>query len=426
MITKGADRTGRQPTPRPHLPSRQRDFTRVWHAYAVSAAGTAVGAGALPLVAVTTLHATALQVSLLAALSSVPGAVIALWLGGRIEHRTKRPVMIAADLARAVALASVPLAAALGLLTFGQLCAVGVVQAAATTAFLAASTAHLKALVAPEARLRASARFETTDWLSQSAGPPSGGLLVGALGTTATVAVDALSFALSALGISRLQTPEPEPPPVPASRSSAGVSTGWRTILAHPGLRPLFWNALLFGGPVMATVPLLAVLMLQDMHFTPIQYGLALGLPCLGGILGSRCTLPLTRRLGAHRVLLAFGVLRTPWALLLAFVPLGRLGLVAIVAIDTGLLFAVGVFNPAFAAYRMAVTDDHVIARVVTAWSVSAKTAQPACMLAAGLLASQVGVRPALLVAGTLCLASAALLPWTAAAPDPAPAAART
>jgi predicted MFS family arabinose efflux permease len=403
-------------------PDRTADFTRLWHAYAISAAGTAVGAGALPLVAVIALDASAFRVSLLAALSGVAGAALLLPLGGHIEHRRKRPVMIAADLVRAVALASVPAAAALGVLTFAQLCVVGVLHAAATIAFTAAGTAHLKGLIAPEARTHATARFETTDWVSQSAGPPTGGLLVAALGATATTAVDAVSFLLSALGIRRLRTPEPAPPPRAGTASHPpGPMAGWRTILGHPGLRPLFWNSLFFGGTVMATVPLMAVLMLRELHFGPWQYGLALGLPCLGGILGSRCTVPLTRRFGVHRILLLFGVVRTPWMLLPAWLPPGPLGLAALVAIDTGLLFAAGVFNPTFAAYRMTVTDDDVMARVVSAWSITAKTVQPAFILAGGLLAGQIGTRATILAAGILCLASASLLPWTAAAAAPEP-----
>ncbi len=43
------------------------------------------------------------------------------------------------------------------------------------------------------------------------------------------------------------------------------------------------------------------------------QYGLALGLPCLGGIIGSRLVGPLTRRYGERPVLLTSGVLRTVW-----------------------------------------------------------------------------------------------------------------
>ncbi|XKK61558.1 hypothetical protein HFP71_00700 [Streptomyces sp. ARC32] len=109
-----------------------------------------------------------------------------------------------------------------------------------------------------------------------------------------------------------------------------------------------------------------------------------------------------------------------------------------IVAVDFGLLFSAGVFNPSFTTYRMAATPDAFMARVATSWSVGQKTCQAAFMIAGGVVAAAAGVRGALLVAGLLCLASALLLPWRqtpvpdgevpapateASAPAPAPAA---
>lgn len=186
------------------------DFRRLWGAFAVSAVGSAVGMGALPLIALLVLDSSALQVSVLAALSAVASGVIALPLGVRIEHQYKRPAMIATDLARCAVLASVPVAMAFDRLTFAHLCVVGVLQSAAAVAFDAASGAHLKALVLTEHRLRANSAFETTRWFSVSAGPPVGGLLIGALGAAATLVVDAL---LPRLG--------PRHPAHPAARTPA-------------------------------------------------------------------------------------------------------------------------------------------------------------------------------------------------------------
>ncbi|WSB94128.1 MFS transporter [Streptomyces cellulosae] len=344
-----------------------QDFRRLWGAYSVSAAGSAVGMGALPLIALLVLDSSAFQVSVLAALSAVASALIALPLGVRIEHQYKRPVMITADLARCVLLASIPLAMAFERLTFIQLCVVGVLQTAASVAFDAASGAHLKALVRPEHRLRANSLFETTNWISVSAGPPIGGLVIGALGAAATMVVDALSFLGSAVGIRRIRQPEPAPPArAAAAHLGRDIAAGWRYLLRHPGLRPLFFNALLFGGSVMMASPLMAVLMLDDLGLAPWQYGLALGLPCLGGVLGSRLTPLLTRRFGQRRTLLVSGVARTLWTVLLPLVPSGALGLLVIVAADFGLLLSAGVFNPSFTTYRMAATPDAFMSRVGT------------------------------------------------------------
>lgn len=392
-----------------------RDFRRLWGAFSVSTAGSAIGAGALPLVAVLELDASGFQVSLLTALSAVVSALIMLPLGFRIEHRRKRPVMIAADIVQFGALASVPVAAGLDVLTYAQLCVVGVAQATASIMFTAASEAHLKALVEPELRGEANSRFESTVWLCQSAGPPVGGALISALGATTTLVVDAVSFLLSALGIRRIDRPEPDPPARTGEvRLRREIAAGWTYILARPGLRALFWNAMLFGGSVMLCSPLVAVLMLRDLGLAPWQYGLALGLPCLGGVAGARLMPRWTARFGARKILLLSGVLRTPWFLVLPLAPPGTGGMVVIIVAETGLLFAAGVFNPSFVTYRMSATEDGYMARVTTAWSISSKTVQPVFMIGGGVLATFIGIPAAIAVGGVLCLASVLLLPWRA------------
>lgn len=394
--------------------SRQSgDFHRLWGAYSISEIGSALGSGALPLVAVMVLHVSTFQVAMLAALSGIASAAIALPLGSLIEFRAKRPVMVAADLLRFAALSSIPLAALLGVLSYWQLCLVGVLQTTCNIAFGAASGAHLKALVPPDELLAANSRFETTFWTATSTGPPLGGLLISWLGATATLAIDAASFLLSALGIRALRAPEPTPPTRATDHHwRRDITAGWAHIFSHRDLTALFWNAMLFGGCIMLAAPLMTVFMLRDLGLAPWQYGLALGLPGLGGILGAMCTPRLTQRYGDRTILLTFGVLRTLWLGILPFAPVGTTGLVVIIVADFLLLFSAGVFNPTFVTHRMRATADTHMSRVTTAWSISAKTVQPLFIVAGGALATATSPRFALATAAIVLLTSGLLLPW--------------
>lgn len=113
-------------------------------------------------------------------------------------------------------------------------------------------------------------------------------------------------------------------------------------------------------------------------------------------------------------ILLGFGTLRTCWPGLLVLAGPGPLGLTVILVAETLLLFSAGVFNPVFAAYRMNHTADDHMARVGTAWSITAKCVQPAFVALGGVLATATGVRVAIGVAALALLASSALLPWRA------------
>ena len=106
-----------------------RQFGWLWTAYAVSAYGSGLGFGAFPLIAVLVLHASPAQVSALSAVGPAVGALIALPLGPWVEFRRKRPAMIAMDLARFAVMMTVPIAYALGRLSFAQLLVVSAVVA---------------------------------------------------------------------------------------------------------------------------------------------------------------------------------------------------------------------------------------------------------------------------------------------------------
>ncbi|MFI5891554.1 MFS transporter [Actinoplanes sp. NPDC051513] len=392
-----------------------KDFRRLWAAYAISETGTGLAYGAMPLVAVLVLEVPEFQVSLLAALGGLAAAALALPAGPWIEFRRKRPVMIGADLTRSLAILSVPIAAAAGLLSYAQLCVVAVVQAAGAIVFTSASGSHLKALVGPEDRATANGRFEATFWTAYSAGPPLGGALTSALGVWWTLTADAVSFLLSAVGVRRIKAPEPAPPPREVTNFKGRLSEiagGWRYIVKHRGMRILFINSQIFGAAMMAASPLLNVLMLAELHFPAWQYGLAWGLPCIGGIVGALCLKPLNNRFGERRVLLIAGAGRALWLPFLAFMPPGVPGLMLIIAVEFLALFGSGVFNPSFATYRMTNTEDGYLSRVIACWSISSRTAQPIGIVLGGALAAFTSVRVALLICGLIVLSSAAILPW--------------
>ncbi|MFC5217138.1 MFS transporter [Streptomyces coerulescens] len=405
-----------------------RRFAWLWAAYAVSSLGTWLAFDAFSLIAVVVLHAGTTEVSLLAASGLAVGAALAVPLGAWVEFRPKRPVLVAADLIRCAALLSLPVAFALDALGLGQLLLVSVAVAAADITFNAASGAYLKSLVPAEDLLVANGRFEATMWTATALGPPLGGAAFGMLGPMATVLANAVSFLLSALGIRAIggkegqqsrgesQVPCKEQqqsrPDAPSGPRPRDLRAGWRHLLTQPALRPLFLNTVLVNSLIMASAPLLAVLMLGRLGFAPWQYGLAFAVPCLGGLLGSRLSRRLTVRHGRHRILLAAGTLRACWPLGLAFVGPGAPGLVLVMAVEFGLITCAGVFNPVLATTRLDLTPPDRVTRTLAAWSISTKTATAATTALWGWLATLTGPRTAIALAGALLLATPLLLPW--------------
>ncbi len=209
-----------------------RQFGWLWAAFAVSAYGSGIGFGAFPIIAVRVLHAGPIEVSALASAGLAVGAAVALPLGPWVEFRRKRPVMMAMDLARFLALLTIPAAYAFGRLSFVQLLVVSIVVAAAKIAFNAASGANLKSLVQPADLLAANSRFESTTWSALVVGPPLGGALVGLLGPVTTVTADAVSYLLSACGVAMIRRRGAAP--FSARGSGAPDCRPAQRVAAHP------------------------------------------------------------------------------------------------------------------------------------------------------------------------------------------------
>ncbi|MFE1317366.1 MFS transporter [Kitasatospora phosalacinea] len=412
-----------------------RQFGWLWAAYAVSAYGSGLGFGALPLIAVLALHASPAEMSALSAVGPAVGALIAVPLAPWVEFRRKRPVMVAMDLARCAAMATVPVAYAVGRLGFVQLLVVSAVVAGAKIAFGAAGGAYLKSLVRPEDLLVANSRLESTNWSSIAVGPPLGGAAIGLFGPVVTVAADAAGYLLSALGITAIRDREEAPRAGGRTRERAGAPRagglldGWRHIAGDPELRALHLNNMLVSGLIMATEPLLAVLLLRDLGFPPWQYALVFAAPCLGGLVGSRLAPRVVARHGRDRVIRTVGTLRAVWLIGLVLVRPGAVGLVTVTAVELAIIVNMSLYTPVLATRRLERTPDHLVARTLTAWSIGQQASIALCTALGGLLADLTGPRTALAVAGLLALATPLLLPRpgrTTARPDPEPAPGRS
>ncbi|MFD4945437.1 MFS transporter [Streptomyces sp. NPDC058239] len=389
-----------------------QQFRWLWLAYAVSTCGTWLAFDAFPLIAIQVLHAEPSAVSALAAVGPAVGALIALPLGPWVEFRRKQPVMITMDVVRFAALLTIPAAYALGALSFAQLLVVSVLVGAADITFTAASGAYLKALVRPDDLLAANGRFESTAWTAAMLGPPLGGAAIGLLGPVVTVVANAVSFLLSAAGIQAIREKEQQPTRTQGQRLRlSDLLEGWRFILAPTELRKLFCNVLLVNGLIMAVSPLMAILMLGQLGFSPWQYGLAFAAPCVGGLVGSRLARQLVPRFGQHRIMTIAGIARACWLIGLVFVRPGFAGLVLVIAVEFGLITCCAVFSPVLATYRLNQIPAGLVARTLSAWTVASKASTAALTALWGVLAGFTGPRVAIALAGLAILVTPLLLP---------------
>lgn len=282
---------------------RHENFLRLWGAQIGSAFGSRITRTALPILAILSLGARTTEVAVLSALSVVPGVLVGLGVGGHIDRTAKRPLLITADLVRALVILTLPLAAWFGVLSMPQIYAVAAVVGAATTLFQIADNSFLPVLVGQDRLVEGNAKLEATDAIAEAAGPGLAGVLIEVLTAPLAVVIDALSYLWSAFLLSRIRAPE-TPAVVDAAPSVLGdILIGLRACLAHPLIGPaLIADSVMgfFSGFFFALYMLLA---LEALVLSPATVGIIISVGGIGAFVGTMIAPPLGRLNGTGRAM---------------------------------------------------------------------------------------------------------------------------
>ncbi|GAB4189004.1 MAG: MFS transporter [Roseiflexaceae bacterium] len=390
-----------------------RDFMKLWAGQTVSQLGSQIGGGALRYTAILALGATPVQLGLLSAAQVLPALLLGLFVGVWVDRVRRRPLLIAADLARGLLLLSVPLAALAGVLRIEQLCLVAALVGALSIVFEVAYQSYLPALVRRDQLVEGNSKLGVSDSLAEIAGPPAGGALVQTVGGPLSVALDALSFFGSALALWRIRTPEPAPEPTEERRPVLPeVRDGLRATLADPLLRTLLGVAVTqnFFGPIIGV--LYDLYLLRELGLPPVLIGVTVavgGVSALGGALVAQ---RVTARLGVGRTMtlsLLAGALTLPLLPLAA----GPLGLwMIMVAQATDIIDTVYAINER--SLRQAIVPAHLQGRVAACFQVLTTAAGLGGVLLGGVLAELIGLRAAI---GVACLGLLAARLWLIGSP---------
>ncbi len=373
------------------------NFRRYWLAETVSYLGDQVTIIALPLTAVLVLDASPAQVGYLSAAVTVPNLLLALHAGAFVDRRgQRRRTMILADLLRAALLFSIPVTYALHALNLGQLYAVAFLTGSLTVVFGVCTNSLFPAIVPKDRYMEGNSLSRGTYAFSWVAGPSMGGALVSLLSAPYALVIDALSFLGSAQLLGSIS---PEEPP---GRESAdgGVREGLRFIRRTPALlaKLVSYTFLNFFYTIYFT--LLFLFAARDLHLPAALIGLALGAGAVGALLGTTVSSRTSRRIGVGPAMIV-GTIGYPAALVLVPLAPDRRGLALLLLIAAEAIsgFSLAILDISGSSLQQALTPDRVRARAQGAYMMLVYGSRPAGSLAAGLLATLIGVRPALFVA---------------------------
>jgi MFS family permease len=278
---------------------------KLWVGQTISAFGSHITWQALPLTALLLLSANTTQLGLLAAIETVPVILFGLMAGVWVDRLRRRPIMILADLGRAVLLGSIPLAAAFGVLSMAQLFVVAGLAGTLTVFFDIADQSYLPSLVEPAHLLEGNSKLSASRSLAELTGQPAGGVLVQLITAPLAIGADALSFLVSALCLGLIRKKESRPVATVERQSvKREALEGLRIVFSQPVLRALVLSDFqrIFFGSFMGALYLPFIL--RELQMPVWATGVLVGIGGVSSLAGSLLAERVSRRFGTGQIMI--------------------------------------------------------------------------------------------------------------------------
>jgi MFS family permease len=387
-----------------------RDFRLLLGGQVASQLGTQISGVAIPLLAVVELHASALEVGLIAAASTLAFAVIGLPAGAWLDRWPRRPILVIADVVRALLFATIPVAAWLGVLTITQLVVVSLVAGAARVFFDVGYQSYLPTVTGRDRVLPGNSAMELVRSAGQIAGPGLGGLLVAVAGAATVVIAQVSTFAISALTLAGIRAKEASvDPDAHAGPLWHRVREGVRFVARDRVLRStaIASAASNFSFAIASAVTI--VFLARDLAQPAWVVGLLVSIGAVAVAAGAAATPSIAHRVGSVRVVWLSLAVTAPLSLLVVLAAPGW-GLLFVVAGFAAGEFGQIVYAITNVSLRQRICPDRILARVNATMRFAIMALFPLGAIVGGVLGELIGVRLTLLVAGGVALVAPIVL----------------
>ena len=371
---------------------RNRDYMLLWSGQALSDIGGAVSELAFPLLVLAVTHSPA-QAGFVAALRALPATLFSLFAGVLVDRWDRKRVMLVCDTGRALSLASIPIAFALGHLTIWQLYITAFLEGTLMIVFSLAKTAAMSQVVTPVQLTTAVAQEEFVEGTTALFGPPLAGVLY-TLGTMLPFITDAISYIISIVTMLLIGTPFQRERVSTSRKVWSEIAEGVLWVWHQPFILTMTLlmgaGALVFSGNV-----LIIIILMQQQHGSAVVIGLIFALGGIGSILGSL----LAPRL-EHRLTVGQSILLCRWYFVLSW-PLYALAPLPLVlgALEFGIGFVDPIEDVPYFSHRLKLIPDELRGRVLSACRLFPGILRPLGLALTGVLIQRIGIFPTIWLA---------------------------
>ena len=375
---------------------RNRGFLWLWGGQGISVFGEQFTALAIPVLAVTLLHAVAWQMGILNAASTAAFLIVGLPAGAWVDRWLKRRVMILADVVRFVALAFIPVLWYTHLLEIWQLIILVAIVGVASVFFDVGYQSYIPLLVKPEQVGPANSTLEATAQVGRIGGPAIAGVLLTVISAPGLIIIDSLSYIVSFLSLSRIKDHE-----LPADREQRQslfreIAEGVRFVARQPLIRSISGTtatANFFSTLAFTLYPIFA---LRTLDIGSLGFGITLSAGAVGGLLGATLTPRVAKWIGEGRVIVVSAFVGG-----LAFLPVPLAALLhgadAVPLLAAGEFlssFCVLVYNITQVTLRQRLCPPRLLGRMNASIRCLVWGVMPIAALVSGVLGGAIGILP--------------------------------
>ncbi|MDP6666182.1 MAG: MFS transporter [Dehalococcoidia bacterium] len=302
-----APEAGTTPAPGQASLWRNPDFLKIWAAQTTAQLGSLLGV--LPFVAILILDARPYQMAVLAGATTAARLAFGLGAGVWIDRKRRRIVLVIADFARAVSVASLAVAYFWFELEIGHLYVVAFINGSMGVFHDVAYPAYIPSLIGKERLLEANSKISASGAVVEQISFSIGGFIAQLASAITAGVVQAVTFVIS--GLLTLAIRKPEPPPRSTGSDSnirSELIEGYRFIFGHPVLRLMAVSDALLaasGGIIGGMITLFA---LTEVGFQPGPLGVIYATGGISSFIGAIYATRVTRKIGVGRTL-SFGLI---------------------------------------------------------------------------------------------------------------------
>lgn len=386
---------------------RDAEFLKYWTSQTVYGFGLPIAALAIPLIAVSTLHAGPVEMGYLGAASTLAFLVVGLPAGVVVDRSRRLPLMIGLNCFGIAVLAVIPIASVLGLLRMEVLYAGDFLLGCVGVIWLVASQAFLPNLVGRPRLVEANSRMQLSYSAGQVAGPGVGGVLIQAVSAPFAIVVTLISQVVGTLIMVTIRAAEPSSRPRTRGSAVADVREGLDIVFADRTIRSIMLcgttHNVFSNGMLVALYVLFAT---RELGVTPAQLGIVFAAAGPGAIVGSFLATSLPRAVGLGPTI---GAMQIATGIARLAMPVAAL---AATAVPPFLVLAAGelvlaivrtIFNVNQLSLRQSITPDHQQGRMNASIRFVMWAVVPFGALLGGWLGDRIGLMPTIWigVAGT-------------------------